>query len=333
MAHAAPRVKNERFDTLYVGGGTPSLLELDEARQFFKMLKKHFKIKPSAEQTWEVNPGDLTQEKANLYRELGLNRISLGAQSFNDETLKKINRTHDARAIEASFKILRSAGFKNISMDLMLSLPGENLADVEHTLKEAVRLSCEHISLYELTVEEKTVFGHLLAKGQLKLPSDDLQTQMLKTARSFLKKNGYQHYELLSYTKPGFESRHNRIYWANESYLGLGPGAYSYINGKRWRFAAAVEEYLNKIKQNDWKPVEEESLDPDAKEIESLLLALRLLKEGAEHKRFKKVMEQKKSDIASLKEKGLVEFSKNNLRLTEKGQLFAESVFTELAGV
>ena len=278
----------------------------------------------------EANPGDIDQALADNYLRLGVNRVSLGAQSFRDATLRRLNRCHSEKDISDSFHILRKAGFRNISLDLILSLPGETLEDVQRSLRELLKLNPEHVSLYELTIEEKTVFGDLHKKGKLKLPNEDLQIEMLTLARETLKKVGYDHYELLSYAKPGFRSRHNRIYWANQEYLGLGPGAFSYLDGRRFRNSSSYTEYLKKINENDWSAFEEEKLDREKKDTESFLLSLRL-KEGARAARFRSLMKRSNKNLKTLEEKGLIEKKNGTIRLTGRGQFFAETVFTELS--
>ncbi|MBI2094758.1 MAG: radical SAM family heme chaperone HemW [Candidatus Omnitrophica bacterium] len=330
-AHYSPRFRGVSFDTLYLGGGTPSRLHPPEIEEVFRVLRSYFSFREDAEVTFEANPGDTGPGKARLWRALGVNRVSLGVQSFQEETLKKINRSHGAREIGESFSALREAGFDNISADLMLSLPGQTVSDTKNSLEALLRFGPEHVSLYELVVEEKTVFGALRRQGRLDLPDEETQVDSLGLARSTLKDAGYRHYELLSYARPGRESRHNRIYWDNEEYLGLGPGAFSYLDGRRYRNSRGVDEYLDKIRKGDWTASEEETLTAEKKEIESLLLALRL-EEGADIRRFSRLVDRFAGPIGDLREKGLLESAGDRLRLTPRGQLFAETVFAELSG-
>ncbi len=331
IAHSRDFLSGKTFETFYIGGGTPSVLSAGELEEIFSLVRKNFKLREDAEITCEVNPGDMTAEKAAAYAGLGINRASLGAQSFNDRTLKLINRDHSSKDILKSVHILRSVGFENISLDLILSLPEETLLDVKHSLNKLVSLGPEHVSLYELTIEEKTVFGNEFRKGRLKLPGEETQLEMLSFARKFLKEKGFCHYELLSYAKPGFRSRHNLLYWANEETLGLGPGAFSYFNGRRFRHSSSVDEYFEKIGNNDWSACEQETLHADKREIESFLLALRL-SEGAPLSRFQPVMDKFQGNITGLIEKGLLERTRDRVCLTARGQFFAETVFTELSG-
>jgi oxygen-independent coproporphyrinogen-3 oxidase len=305
-------------------------MSAEETKNFFSLIRGNFPLKPDAEITLEANPGDVNEEKARLYRQLGITRISLGAQSFNENTLRRINRAHGSGEIVDSFECLRNAGFQNISLDLILSLPGETLEDVKCSLSGLVCLNPEHVSVYELTIEEKTVFGLAFKEGKLKLPAEAEQIETLSFTRDFLEEKGFRRYELLSYAKPGFESRHNLLYWANQDYLGLGPGAFSYFDGRRFRNSATFEEYVTKIENNDWSAQEEETLTPEKKEIESFLLALRLAK-GADRKRFASLLPKYNGIIEDLMGKELLSQTEEYLQLTQKGQLLAETVFSELS--
>ncbi len=329
-ARHAGAFRAKKFDTLYVGGGTPSALETRDLEEVFTILRLFFRFKKNAEITCEANPGDLTPSKVRALRSAGVNRVSLGAQTFRDRTLERLNRAHGAAAITSSFNTLRREGFDNISLDLMLALPGETIEDVRRSLEEAVRLDPEHVSLYELVVEDATVFGRRHAKGKLVLPPEETQLEMLTHARSFLKSRGYRHYELLSYAKPGRESAHNRIYWANGEYLGLGPGAFSYLAGRRYRNSSSFDEYMKKTAAGDWSAHEEEVLTAEKKETESFLLALRTA-EGAAKKKFSDFLRKRKNSAASLLETGLIESKNGKIKLTERGQLFAETVFSEFS--
>jgi len=332
LDHYHDRFRNVFFETLYLGGGTPSSLSEEALKELLSLIGSHFKFKKDAERTCEVNPGDLDENKIRVLKEFGVRRISLGAQTFNEGTLKRLNRAHDVEDTLRSYDLLRQSGFQNINMDFILSLPGETLEDVKHSLGKAVKLGVEHVSLYELTIEEHTVFGDQHRKGKLGLPDEDTQMKLLSFARDFLKQNNFEHYELLNYAKPGFRSRHNLLYWANEDYLGLGPGAFSYFDGRRFRSSAGVDEYLEKMRHGDWTPHEEEVLTPEKKEIESLLLALRL-SEGAAIKKFQPVLQKLKGSVNKLERQGLLVQDPQSLRLSPRGQFLAETVFSELSSV
>lgn len=334
LAKEAGSYKNQfvgrSFDTLYLGGGTPSRLPAAVIGPLLDRVRSCFDISGDAEITLEANPSDVSSETAILWRQKGINRISLGAQSFNDRTLRALNRDHTCQDTRAAVRILRDKGFGNISLDLMLALPDESPDEAGYSLESALELRPEHISLYELTIEQGTVFGELRRKKRLNLPTEDDAVQMLLQTRRRLQEAGYLQYELLSYAKPGFESRHNGLYWRQEPYLGLGPGAFSYINGERYRLSRTVEEYHAKLAVEDWTRAESEVLSGFQKESERLLLALRFLA-GVRVSDFEAVLRQKEPFINELIRDGLLENAEGRLRLTPKGSLFAETVFSKLS--
>jgi oxygen-independent coproporphyrinogen III oxidase len=338
-AHRAPDWRGRTFESLYFGGGTPSRLSPSEFAALVAGLRRHFRFSAGAETTLEANPDDIESGCLAAWRAAGVTRVSLGAQSFREETLKFADRSHGAAQIGEAVRRLRKAGFANINLDLILSMPGETLEDVRHSVECVLELEPEHVSLYELVVEPRTVFGKWYGVGGFvgayrntplqKLPDENEQIEMLTTARSMLKDAGYRHYELLNFAKPGFESRHNLLYWANRDYLGLGPGAYGCLGGRRWRLAGSVDEYYRKVSARDWTPAEEESLPAPQREVESFLLALRV-EDGAPAARFADVIGQKAADIARLVDQGLLNHDERGVRLSERGKLFAETVFSEL---
>jgi oxygen-independent coproporphyrinogen-3 oxidase len=324
-----PSWSGRAFETLYFGGGTPSRLSASEFTALMSVLRREFRFTPSPEITIEANPDDVEPERLSAWRAAGVTRVSLGAQSFRDRTLAHANRSHDAAQIVEAVRRLRGGGFQAVNLDLILSMPGESLADVLYSVECLLGLAPEHVSLYELVVEPRTVYAKWKADGKLSCAREEEQTQMLVEARGLLARAGYRHYELLNFAKPGFESRHNLLYWANRDYLGLGPGACSYRDGRRWRFAAGVEEYYRKIEARQWTPGEEESLSSERREVESFLLSLRI-DEGAPAERFAGVFEKKTAEIGRLVERGLLQRDARGVRLSERGKLFAETVFSEL---
>lgn len=331
IAHEAPRFEGIMFDTLYAGGGTPSRLDERETERFFAALRSAFRFSPGAEVTWEANPGDVDSAKAREWRSLGVNRVSLGAQSFDDAVLARLGRAHGEADTERTFAALRAAGFDNVSLDLMLALPGQTSASARESVERVVSLSPEHVSVYELTVEPRTPFGEKRRRGELDLPSEEEALGMLVDARGRLESAGLVQYELLSHARPGRESRHNRIYWDNRTCLGLGPGAYSYVDGRRSRRAATLDEYLRKCRIGDWSDADEETLGEPARRVESLLLALRLV-DGADLAHHAEAAALLAEPVARLEAGGLLERRNGRLALTERGRLFAESVFSELSG-
>ncbi|MCG3177096.1 MAG: Oxygen-independent coproporphyrinogen-III oxidase-like protein [Candidatus Omnitrophica bacterium] len=329
--HRAASLGSRVFDTLYLGGGTPSVLTAGEMERLFEAIRASLSVRDGAEITLEMNPSLLDEDKLRRWRTLGVSRVSLGAQVFDDTQLASVNREHTAGDIDRCFRLLRDHGYDDISLDLILSLPGETEEVFERTLERTLELAPDHVSLYELVVEPKTVFGRRMAAGRLERPDEQLQLDRLRRARRTLTRAGYEHYELLSYARPGHRSVHNRIYWDNQEYLGLGPGAYSYWEGRRYRTAATLEEYLARAASGDWSASEQETLSAPEREVESLLLALRLL-DGVELSRFRSVLDRKRATVDALIDKELLTETPERLRLTERGIFFAETVFSELSG-
>lgn len=318
------------FDTLYLGGGTPSRLGEDGTRRLFDLIHKHFSFKSDAESTVEANPADLSGPLCDLYKKVKINRVSLGAQSFQDALLQKLNRDHTAADTQRAMDRLRAAGIFNISIDIILSLPGQTKRHLEKDLAAVGKLKPSHVSLYELVIEEKTAFSKWLKEGRLRLPSEERSLEFLTFYRASLSQKGYEHYELLSYAIPGAQSKHNKLYWANEPYLGLGPGAFSYLDGERFQLASSVLEYNQKIQESDWAYSESEKLSAEEKMQESFILALRLMK-GADLSKFRPLLGSLSGEIAQMKQESLLIEEAGHLHLTEKGNLFAETVFSRLS--
>jgi oxygen-independent coproporphyrinogen-3 oxidase len=213
------------FDTLYLGGGTPSSLNIPELRRLVKSVRSAFEFKGGYEFTCELNPGDGDETKLEALRAIGVNRVSLGCQSFRDAILKKLGRRHTVRDIEKTISKIRRAGIVNTSFDLMLRLPGQTAEDFRDSVRRCIRLEASQVSLYDLEVHEGTLFGQSQKEGKLDLPGEEEHARMYESAIEMLTSAGYEHYEISNFAKPGLASRHNLIYWHNQEYLGLGPGA------------------------------------------------------------------------------------------------------------
>lgn len=318
------------FDTVYLGGGTPSALSVGEMEKVFSLLKKSFSWKPDAEITVEVNPGEVDGEKLAAYRRLGVNRISLGVQSTNDALLKSMNRAHNAQDAKRTAEAAREAGFENISMDLIIRLPNQKVEDVLSSVSDVVEWGAHQVVVYDLAVHQNTHFGIKQQRGELPLPSEETHEQMFEAVERGLTGAGLEHYEVASFAKPGFESRHNLVYWRNQPYLGLGPGAFSYMDGLRYVYAQSVSRYLDKALRGDWTNDEEDRLTPEEREMETVLTGIRL-KPGFDLSRVPLVREKIESELPMLAAQGLVEYDKNIFRLTQKGRYLAESILARLA--
>ena len=242
---------NERLsaDTVFLGGGTPSLLDADELAHLMAVLSESFRILPGAEITMECNPGTVDREKLLAFREAGINRLSIGVQSFRDEELKLLGRIHTAEEAKQCVLDARWAGFDNISLDLISALPGQNIGQWMESLREAAALAPEHISAYSLILEDGTPLKEAALEGKLpRLPDEDEDRKMYHETRSFLAEHGYHRYEISNYAKKGFESRHNSGYWTGHPYLGFGIGAASFYAGCRWSHTRSMTSYLQALK-------------------------------------------------------------------------------------
>ena len=322
--------------TVYIGGGTPTVLEAGDIADLLAFCRQHFKINPEAEISVEANPGTLNENKLSILKKAGVNRLSLGVQSFNDRFLKEIGRIHTAREVLDNFRLARDIGFDNINIDLIFALPGESFQEWQNDLKKAAELTPEHISVYNLTLEEGTELYNRWQAGQLEKASNDLEAMMYEEAISFLTGEGWHHYEIANFARLGRQSRHNNIYWKNEEYIGIGAGATSYIDGVRYTNTRIPEIYIKKVlartdsdeeKEFPYPWVEElEELSGKKKLGEAVMLGLRI-REGI--KLTHEIQENFSRQIEELIEKRLLEKKDNNLKLTHQGLMLANQVYQE----
>ncbi len=240
----------EEIETIYLGGGTPSQLSPDELGTIFAYIYKVYNVKKNAEITLEVNPDDIATDYVHALRALPINRISMGIQTFHEDTLKVLHRRHTARQAIEAYNLLREAGFENISIDLMYGLPGETLQQWESDIKQAIELHPEHISAYHLIYEEGTVLWKLREQHQVSEADEDLSLSMFKTLINQLTDVGYQHYEISNFCLPGLHSQHNSSYWTGKKYMGCGPSAHSYNGVSRQWNVASLDAYINGITNN-----------------------------------------------------------------------------------
>ena len=266
-------IRGERNDieTIYLGGGTPSQLSIEQLQRLFIYINK---VKEDAEITIEMNPDDVTAEFASELQQLGVNRVSMGAQTFNDERLRFLHRRHNAKQVHQAVETLRQAGFKNISIDLMYGFPEETLDDWKADIEEALSLDVEHISSYCLMYEEGTPLYQLLEQGKVSEVDEELERQMYYTLKDRLEAAGYEHYEISNFARPGFRSRHNSSYWQGIPYIGIGAAAHSYdINTRSWNIAD-IRQYITGIEQGQ-RLYESETLDEVTRYNDAVTVALR----------------------------------------------------------
>ena len=264
------------FDTLYIGGGTPTVLEEPVLQNLFEHLYHYFHFTDDAEITVEANPGDVTGEKLTVLRACGVNRVSLGVQSFDDEDLTFLKRRHTAKEAVKALGLIRSQGFLSLGIDLIYGIPGQTLSGWLGTLERAVLFHPDHISCYQLTPAEETELWEVLARGEVKLPAESEGEALFVATAEYLEDHRYLHYEISNFAW-GEEnrSRHNQKYWQHTPYLGLGPSAHSFKDGKRWWNVRSVEKYCSVLKEGRVPVSGEEKLTRDQHDLESLYLGLR----------------------------------------------------------
>ena len=261
-------------ETIFFGGGTPTALATSQLEFLLRGFREQLDLSALVEWTMEANPGSVSARKAKLLKELGVNRLSLGVQSWDDDLLKLLGREHDSKQAEESFRILRDAGFSNINIDLMFGLPGQTREQWRATLEKTIALQPEHISAYCLTYEEDTDFFLRHARGEFRQDSD-ADAEFFEMTMSILQEAGYEHYEISNYARPGFSSLHNRAYWSGEDYLGIGPSAFSTVGMQRWQNIADYREYADRLFDGRSCIDKTEELTPEMKRAETIALSLR----------------------------------------------------------
>ena len=322
------------YDSIFLGGGTPSLLNEKQIKALFQHLRNNFEISPLSEITIECNPSSITQDLLACYHAAGINRISLGNQSFNDDYLKKLGRVHNAHDAIESFRLIRASGFNNISIDMIYGLPIQTLREWENDLNQAIALDPEHISAYNLIIEPETTFGELFAKGRLRLPSDETQETMYAHLNEQLTKTGYDRYEISNFAKLGYECHHNLKYWHLEPYLGLGPAAVSFDGQIRIRNLSVLQDYIDSLHQDILPPSETEALDSDKLREEYIMMSLRL-NEGLSLDELKArfgydILREKGDIINSLIKNGYVTIDDNCIRLDPQALFISDEIIVKL---
>ena len=320
-------------DTVYFGGGTPSLLTPGQVARVLEAVRGRFEVDAGAEVTLEMNPGTVNGPGLRALREAGVNRASFGAQTFDDRELKRLGRTHTADDTRRTFRDLRAAGFDNISFDLIAGLPRQTLRAWERNLEEALALRPEHLSLYLLEVHEGTPLAEQIRQGRYPLPDPDLAAEMYRVLVERARAAGYEQYEISNFCLPGRESRHNLKYWTGAPFYGFGNSAHSFDGARRrWSNERDARAYVKSIEEKGDAVISREELDERGASAEALFLGLRLLSKGvdlAEHRaRYRlDVRADYAADLARFDEAGLIEIDGDVLRLTPAGALLSNEVF------
>ena len=357
MARWQATLGERTIDTLFLGGGTPTLLQREQLAQLFAAIHTHFTLSPNCEITSEANPGTVDRAKFEVLQSLGVNRLSIGVQSFQPDELAFLGRIHDVEDVIKAFWAARDAGFTNINLDFIFGLPGQSLANWRKTLEEAIALGPEHLSLYSLIVEPNTPLQHWVATGKVAAPDEDEAAAHYEYAMQRLADAGYLQYEISNWAKataadqsileaaqqtPIYACQHNLIYWRNQEYLGIGPGAHSHLwfrteEGKainrRWGNRKPVPGYVKRIQQG--ASVEEFSEEVEARSAmgETMMLGLRLLREGVPLQRFQALHQAElqaifAKELPQLLDWGLIELDPVRIRLSPRGVLLGNQVFT-----
>ncbi len=321
------------FKTIFIGGGTPTLINCLFIGEILEAVKKD--REPDAEISIECNPGTLNEKSLEVYKDFGINRLSIGLQAWQDPLLQSIGRIHSREEFINSFKSAKAAGFHNINVDLMFALPGQTMEMWEETLNQVCSLGVEHISCYSLKLEEGTKLYNMQKKGKIIMPDEDLDIDMYHRAIEVLDSYGCKQYEISNFAKPGFACKHNLVYWHNEEYLGVGAGSHSKLFGKRFWNISPIDQYIETINSGKLPVLGEEQLSKEDHMWESLFLGLRL-NEGVNIKEFEMKYEidffqkyGKKLDY--LKKNDLMMQTCGNIILTSKGRDLSNIVFVELS--
>ncbi|MEY2192530.1 radical SAM family heme chaperone HemW [Neobacillus sp. BF23-41] len=319
------------LQTIFVGGGTPTSLNEQQLDRFCESINRNLPKSKQLEFTFEANPGDLTKEKLQILKDAGVNRLSLGVQTFNEELLKKIGRVHKAKDVYQTIDNAKSLGFDNISIDLIFSLPSQTIIDFKESLTEAFSLDISHYSAYSLIIEPKTVFYNLLKKGKLPTPGEDVEAAMYELLMEEMEKHGFNQYEISNFSKPGFESRHNLTYWNNESYYGFGAGAHSYLNGMRRSNTGPLKRYMDQINSGILPVIEEHQTTKVEQMEEEMFLGLRKTAGVSVRHFIEKFsvdpLQLFEKEIAELTAKQWLAVGKDHIFLTKKGRLLGNEVF------
>lgn len=330
---ASPAVQERKISTVYIGGGTPTCLPGPYLEKIISSCFKHFNIIPGAEVSMEANPGTLDNELAERLLASGVNRLSLGVQACRDEELLLLGRIHSYRQAEESYRVAREAGFKNIGVDLIYGLPGQQAENWLQCLQLTAALEPDHISAYGLQLEEGTPLHREVKNGTVNACNEDEELKMLWGTINFLSGRGFEHYEISNFARPGKKCAHNIIYWRNQDYLGLGPAAHSYINGLRCANETELNAYIKALDAGCLPVAQEEKIDLQTEMAETIFLGLRLVKglnlRGFQD-RFGCLLEEiYAEELRRLLELDLVEIIDGYLRLTTRGLPVANQVFVE----
>ena len=325
------KIKNSKVSSIFFGGGTPSYISDSNLDLIFKNLKLNFDFNSEIEISIEVNPKDINRNKIKFYENLGINRISIGGQSFDNSVLKKLGRNHSSRELIETIELIKQSNIKNINLDLIYGVPGQEISSWEKSLEKFIEFSIPHLSAYQLTFEPKTKFFKDLLTNKIKELDENIIVKMFNKLNEFMTNNNYKNYEISNWSKPKMESQHNLKYWKKENYLGFGPGASSFIDNNRLTNVRSLKKYISNFQNSNLQFDEDYTLNRNDKLIENIMLNLRLY-DGIKHNEFKEKFNiDFEKSFSELTEKlikyDLLKINNASTRLTQKGKLLSDSIF------
>jgi oxygen-independent coproporphyrinogen-3 oxidase len=337
ITYYAEKYSEEReLISIYFGGGTPSLMEPEYLSEVIETVKENFIVRDDAEITMETNPGTVSLEKMKMFREIGINRISIGIQSFDNKDLKFLTRIHNSETATRTVNEAAQAGFENISLDLIFNLPGQTKKKWIKNLEQAIQLPIKHISAYSLILERGTILNKMVLDGKVKIADADYDAELYQTTIDFLTSNGFNQYEVSNFAKPGFECIHNNAYWHYTDYFGFGTSAHSFINGERWWNFSSLKMYIEKI-ENSGNAVAGSELISSEKAIDEFVM-LELRSSGLNLKKFenrfgietKEWLKKNYHYFELLKNQNFVTIDSNIVKLTPKGYAVCDEILSEI---
>jgi len=336
MEYTVQMMPPDRIDTIFVGGGTPTVLTPEQMAYFLRSVRTYFPNQAvNVEFSMEANPGTVDEEKLAAMKAGGVNRLSFGVQSFDNKLLHDIGRIHDTSDVYRSLEAARQAGFTNMSIDLMFGLPNQTLEQLDHTLSAALALDLPHYSIYSLKVEENTLFYKLYQRDELPLPDEDTELEMYRLIMDRLQAAGYEQYEISNFARPGYESRHNMTYWRNEPYYGIGAGAHGYAARLRHMNIKGVQPYIRTC-QTGLPRAEEHPVSEQEAMEDFMMVGLRMMR-GVSNEDFRRqfqvsIEEAFGQTIASLIDQGLLERTEHGYKLSKQGLIYGNDVFGAFLG-
>jgi oxygen-independent coproporphyrinogen-3 oxidase len=334
IKYYAENYSSDRIITsIFFGGGTPSLMQPEYLEEIISSIAENYNISADAEITMETNPGTVDKDKLRKFRTAGINRISIGVQSFNDDELKFLTRIHDSNTAVQTLHYAADAGFENISLDLIFNLPGQTKQMWISNLKQAIQLPITHISTYSLILERGTILNKMILDGKVKMQSDDHDADLYETTIDFLTQHGFYQYEVSNFTKPGYECKHNNAYWQYKDYLGLGTSAHSFVDGRRWWNFSSLRKYITEIEINNYAIAGYEDLSEEDAHNEFVMLALRssgLILKSYKEKFGDDWLKKNYHYFEQLENDNLI-FNENNIiKLTKKGYAVCDEILQNI---